>query len=64
MQVQDVTQKLNAVSDASRASLESGQQMWAQADGWLRQTVRQYPGATLFGCLTLGYAVGRLVARR
>lgn len=64
MQLDDVTNKAEELSEGAQALVSTGRESLGEVDAWVRQTVRRHPALTLFGFLTLGYAVGRLVARR
>lgn len=64
MQLDDVTEKVGELSENAQHLVEAGRENLGEVDAWVRQTVRRYPGATLFGFLTVGYLVGRVVARR
>lgn len=57
-------ENLGELGENAKAMLEQGKENLGNLDAYVRDTVRRYPGVTLFAFLTFGYAVGRLVARR
>lgn len=60
-QVQNVTKQ---IKDDAGDYLQEGQEWLQEADSSIRDAMREHPAACLFVALGLGYAIGRLIAKR